>query len=49
MRSHLNDLTVRQIPNGNTLYVWDATLPSFGVRVGKNRKTFVYKKDNRTS
>lgn len=40
------DLTIRNLPPG---YHWDAKTPSFGIRVGKNRKTWiVVKGQNRT-
>ena len=46
MRRALNELTVRHLPPGDTYLCWDQNLPSFGVRVGKRRKTFVVKKAN---
>ncbi len=38
----LTDIAVRALkPAGKQVTYWDANLPAFGVRVGKNRKTFV--------
>jgi integrase len=44
MRKALNDPTIKHLPPG---LFWDANLPSFGVRVGKNRRTYIIKKSNR--
>jgi integrase len=49
MRKKLNDLVLRHLtpPDDKPFaYVWDEHLPAFGVRVGKNRKTFVAKRGN---
>lgn len=43
----LTDLTVSKLPHAATYCVWDASLPSFGLRVGKLRKTWVLKQQNR--
>jgi integrase len=42
MKHHLNELVVKNLPfcEGQTDY-WDATLPRFGLRVGKRTKTFI--------
>jgi integrase len=37
------DMTIVKLPPGE---YWDAKFPSFGVRVGKNTKTFLLKKNN---
>ena len=41
MKAHLTDLTIQRLKPG--IYFDDAT-PSFGIRVGKNRKTFMIRK-----
>jgi len=47
-RRPLNDLIIRQLPHTGKQYaVWDATLPSFGLRIARCTKTFVLKKDNK--
>jgi integrase len=38
------DLKIQSLQEGQ---FWDAKLPAFGIRVGKNTKTFILKKDNR--
>jgi hypothetical protein len=39
MRTHFTDVTVQRLQKPGTY--WDETTPGFGVRVGKNRKTWV--------
>ncbi len=39
----LTDLSLRSLRPGE---YWDAKLPTFGVRIGKNAKTFLVKKNN---
>lgn len=38
---HLTDQGVRSLKGQSDVVFWDTTLPAFGVRVGKTRKTFV--------
>ena len=41
MRLHLTDMTVRNLKaTERSLTYWDDTTPGFGIRVGKNRKTW---------
>lgn len=47
MKRHLNDLTISKLPFGATYIVWDAALPTFGVRVGRQAKSFIIKQANR--
>ena len=47
MRRHLNDMVISKLPNGPTYAVWDASLPTFGLRIGRRTKTFVIKQANR--
>ncbi len=46
-KRHLTDLSIAKLPHAPTYCVWDATFPSFGLRIGKRRKTFVLKQHNR--
>jgi len=46
-KRHLTDLSIAKLPHAPTYCVWDATFPSFGLRVGKRRKTFVLKQHNK--
>jgi integrase len=39
MRLHLTDVTVQRLQKPGTY--WDETTPAFGIRVGKNRKTWI--------
>ena len=39
MRIHLTDIVVQRLQKAGTYY--DETLPGFGIRVGKNRKTWI--------
>jgi integrase len=43
MRRHLNEMTIRSLPfaTDGQVDVWDATLPRFGLRIGKRTKTFI--------
>lgn len=42
MKLTLNEITIQKLKwNGTTKIYWDATVPSFGIRVGKKRKTFI--------
>src|SRR5687767_2731031 len=43
MKRRLNELVIRNLPfsEGSPYDVWCTSLPRFGVRVGKTRKTFV--------
>jgi len=47
MRQHLNDMVISNLKSGPTYIVWDAGLPTFGIRVGRRAKTFVLKQQNR--
>ena len=45
---HLTELTVRSLKSDTTAYFWDTTLPAFGIRVGKTKKTWtIIKGQNR--
>ena len=40
-KSKFTDRFIDALPHTDTpTYYWDASLPAFGIRVGKNRKTF---------
>jgi integrase len=43
MKRHLNEMIIRNLPHseGASIDVWDITLPRFGVRIGKKRKTYI--------
>jgi Arm domain-containing DNA-binding protein len=42
-KTRLSDLSIRALKPGE---YWDTKFPSFGIRVGKNTKTFLLKKNN---
>lgn len=47
-KARLTDLSVQRLKwDGKQTITWDSTLPGFGVRVGKHKKTFVVKAENR--
>ena len=37
----LTDLTIKNLESDRQTRYWDATLPGFGILVGKRRKTFI--------
>jgi integrase len=43
----LTDLALSKLPFGPQYAVWDESLPTFGVRIGRRSKTFVLKQRNR--
>jgi len=46
-RIHFTDISIRNLqPSDRTIYLWDRDLRGFGIRVGKNAKTFVAVKDD---
>jgi hypothetical protein len=42
----LTDLAISKLPFGPQYAIWDKTLPTFGLRIGKRSKTFVLKHRN---
>ncbi len=44
---HLTDLSIRSLKAERQTDYWDNSTPSFGIRIGKHRKTFVAKIKNR--
>jgi hypothetical protein len=39
----LSDLTIQKLKSDKNQIFWDTNLPAFGIRVGKLKKTFVYR------
>ena len=43
----LTDITIKNLESDRQTRYWDATLPGFGILVGKRRKTFILMRGKR--